>query len=98
LAGGDYDEFALWIDPAAGDAGTPDALSSFAGSIDRVDPLGIRAANLDAGDLFLFDALTYGTTGSDGVPAPEPDTGLGVSLGLVALAWRRRGSRLRPKR
>ncbi len=85
-----YDIFDLWVNPAAVDP-TPDATSAFTGSLASFGMLGMRSANLDANDDFLFDAVRYATTWQEVVPVPEPSTGVLFALGLALLAARRRG-------
>jgi uncharacterized repeat protein (TIGR01451 family) len=67
-----YDRFAMWVNPAFTDSGTPLGTSSDTGSISSLIDLGLRSANLDAGDVLLFDALTLGTQWADVVPPPPP--------------------------
>lgn len=87
-----FDVFDLWVDPAAVDP-TPDATSAFTGSLASFSVLGMRSANLDASDDFLFDAIRYATTWQEVVPVPEPSTGVLFALGLAVLAARGRGPR-----
>lgn len=86
-----YDVFDLWVDPAAVDP-TPDATSAFTGSLASFSVLGMRSANMDATDDFLFDAIRYATTWQEIVPVPEPSTGVLFALGLALLAARGRGA------
>lgn len=83
---GNYSNFDLWLNPIFADDGTPDA--SFAAGnagISSVTRIGIRTANLDAGDALLVDNLILATSWKEVVAAPSavPEPG---SLALAGLA------------
>ena len=71
-AGNTYDRFSLWVNPAFGDSGSPLGTSADTGTLASFLDLGLRSANLDAGDTVLFDAVTLGTQWDDVVPPPPP--------------------------
>ena len=84
-APGNYSKFDLWLDPIFADLGTPDASFSGTAGISSVTSVGIRTANLDAGDALLVDNLILATTWNEVVAAPNavPEPG---SLALAGLA------------
>ena len=68
-AGNNYDRFSLWVNPAFGDAGTPDVTSAGAGDISSFLNLGIGTANLEAEESIFIDEVCIGSTWEDCVPA-----------------------------
>lgn len=70
-ASGLYDRATLWVNPEtlAGEPVTS-LTSSSAGDIAQISEIGLRAANLDAGDRVLVDRLRIGTTWAD-VATPD---------------------------
>jgi hypothetical protein len=100
-AGNDYDRFDIWVNPTAGTAGAPDLTATGVGSISGFDTIGIRTANIDAGDTFWVDELRYATDFTTAT-VPEPSTGLLLASGLIALGRRRSSARsrhrVRPRR
>ncbi|WP_439536026.1 PEP-CTERM sorting domain-containing protein [Methyloversatilis sp.] len=91
-AAGNYTNFDAWLNPTAGDLGTPDA--SFVGNsgINQITRVGIRTANLDQGDNILIDRVVLATTFREAIGQPIPEPGaLGLlGLGLAGMAFMRR--------
>ena len=105
-----YDAFEMWVDPTLADPVGDRTASNFGYAIDDTgntslnsfSMIGMRSANLDAGDVILIDEFRLGTTMQDvlqgglGEPppmVPEPVTMAGLALGIGCLARyiRRRG-------
>ncbi len=85
----------IWIDPNAGDAGTPDAVSLYTSSgLEENRSLGIISSltmvseRLDLTDAAWYDEFTLGTTWGDVIP--EPTTMVLMSIGGLALIRRRK--------
>jgi hypothetical protein len=86
---GDYDAAALWIDPTAGDLGTPGAqISGFSMTISPTT-LGLRSVNLVTGDDIDLRDIVVTDDFASAIPEPTT-TGL---LGLAGLALLVRRSR-----
>jgi len=96
-AGSAFDRLDLWVNPAAGASGTPDATATGAGAIAGFDTIGVRTANVDAGDTFWLDELRYATSFADAVAGgsavPEPSRAALLATGLLGLALARLGRR-----
>jgi len=94
--GANYNRFSLWVNPDAGDAGTPDVTATVAnGNTTNFLRLGMRIANLDANDVVFVDEIRAGTTFADVVPTtapntPEPAAYVLVSIGLIGFGVIRR--------
>jgi hypothetical protein len=91
-AANDYDRFDLWVNPTAGDSGSPDATSSGGGNTSSFGTIGLRGVNIDGGDSFWIDEIRYAST-FESATAPEPSSSLLVMSGLIAMALRRRSPR-----
>ena len=87
---GYYSRFDLWLDPLLGDFGTPDASFAAPNGLAKIDYVGFRTANLDAGDLVLVDDLQLSTTWNEALRVPSPATIGLFGLGLVGLGAIRR--------
>jgi hypothetical protein len=70
-AGNVYDRFSLWVNPGAWQSDTPLVTAQGTG-IASITHVGLRTANLDAGDALVFDELKLGTTWNDVVPLAVP--------------------------
>jgi hypothetical protein len=92
---GNYDRFALWVNPGSGDANSPQQTSTADSGFSTISSLGWRLVNLDNDDQVLINNLTLGGSWDDVVPAeviPEPST-YAVILGIMAIGiavWRRK--------
>lgn len=82
---GNYDSFAMWLNPALGDLNTPDAIMTGPTGISQVSYIGFRSANLDSGDALLIDGLQLSTTWKEALRVPEPGTVALLGLGLLGL-------------
>lgn len=93
-AGNDFDRFDVWVNPTAGASGTPDLTATGSGTLSSFGTIGLRTANIDAGDAFWIDEIRY-TSSYASATTPEPSTGVLLSVGLAALAACRRRQRPR---
>lgn len=66
-----YDRVSLWVNPGAWQSEQPLVTAQGTG-IASITHVGLRTANLDAGDALLFDELRLGTTWNDVVPLAVP--------------------------
>jgi hypothetical protein len=83
---GNYDHFALWVDPAYADSGSPDATSTGDSGFSAVSSIGWRLVNLDTGDQALINNLKFGETWGDVVEViPEPST-YALIMGVVVIS------------
>ena len=87
---GSYTKFDLWLDPIFGDLSSPDATFTGSAGISQITHVGLRAANLDSGDVVLVDRLRLSTTWNDALRVPEPATLALIGLSLVIIAGLRR--------
>ncbi|GAA5157267.1 hypothetical protein [Viridibacterium curvum] len=87
---GNYDRFDLWFNPDAATAGAADASFTGNSGLSSLQWLGLRSANLDAGDTVLIDRLRIGTTWADVSPVPEPAAPLLAGCGLLLFMCLRR--------
>ena len=90
-----YDTYGLWVNPAFGDAGTPESLSTGASNISEFTNVGVRSHQINsngaAADDLRFAALSIGTTWADVVPVvPEPASSLLTVSGILVLMGLRR--------
>ncbi|GAB2902752.1 hypothetical protein GCM10027046_34960 [Uliginosibacterium flavum] len=92
-AAGNYDGIQLWFNPTASDS-LASADASFSGNsgISSFSAIGLRTANLDAGDSVSVSNLKVGTAFADVSPVPEPSTTamLLAGLGMMGFIARRR--------
>ena len=91
-----YNRGEIWIDPNAGDAGTPQAVTLYTGagtetsrSLHTISSLTMVSERLDPTDVFWLDEYNIGTTWGD-VVVPEPMTLTLLAAGAVVLLRRRR--------
>lgn len=90
-----YDTYGLWVNPAFGDVGSPESVSTGASNISEFTDVGVRSHQINDGgaapDDLRFAALSIGTNWADVVPVPEPASSLLAFSGVLALlAMRRR--------
>jgi len=75
---GNYDRYALWVDPAADDFASPDDTATGSSDISSFTTVGIRSVNLTGDDSINFAALRLGTEWTDvvegAVPPPPTET------------------------
>lgn len=89
---GDYDTASLWINPTAGDLGTPDqTITGFAMSISP-SPLGIRSVNLAVDDVINITDIVVSDdfASASAIPEPSAMTLLGLTGCLLMLRRKRR--------
>jgi hypothetical protein len=90
----DYDKISLWVNPGAGDEGSPDAVNTgvSTASIDAIDVLGFRAgAALTSADKILYDEVLVSDTWGGAIPEPTTVGLLLGAAGALILLRRRRG-------
>lgn len=90
-----YDGVRVWLNPTAADTASSWDYSftrSASNSLASITSLGLRGANLDAGDSVTVSNLALGTTFADVSPVPEASTlsMLLAGLGMVGFIARRR--------
>ncbi|HSI37310.1 MAG TPA: hypothetical protein VK986_27225 [Tepidisphaeraceae bacterium] len=103
-AASNFTSIDLWVNPVL-DAGNnltfPYVSAALSPGVTSIGSLGIRHANLDAGDTFLMDEIVFGTAVGDVVPGavglnvPEPSSVLLAAAALPLLARRRRWREVR---
>lgn len=79
-APGNYDSFAVWLDPVLSDLASPGAVFKGDSGIAQVSHVGFRVANFDRGDILLFDDLRLTTTWNEALPEPTSLALLGIGL------------------
>ncbi len=90
-----YDTASIWVNPAVGDAATPQAVSTVGDSfVSTISYAGFRlGGSLDDGDIFLFDALVLADSWNSALSViPESNSSpalMGVGIVLLALSYRR---------
>lgn len=90
-AANNYDSFALWVNPSAGAANSPDATATLGVGLSSFTTVGVRTTTLDTGDSILFDYLSLSTTYSDAIGAvPEPGSMMLLASGGALLLFLRR--------
>lgn len=92
-ASANYNRYALYVNPAYGDDGTPAALFSGDSGLDTINLFGMRSVNFSNGLTITVDELRFGEDWASVVPIPEPGTiiaGGCLVLLLGLFEWRRR--------
>jgi hypothetical protein len=84
-SGGNYNSFAVWLDPVLSDLGSPDALFSGNSGVSQLTTIGFRTANLDSGDAVSLDNLRLSTTWNEALSVPEPATLALLGMGLFGM-------------
>lgn len=90
---GNYDGIQLWFNPNASDTlATADVTTSGTSSLNSFSMLGIRTANLAAGETVSLKNLSVATSFAEVSPVPEPSTTamLLAGLGMMGFIARRR--------
>ncbi|WP_043589032.1 PEP-CTERM sorting domain-containing protein [Geminisphaera colitermitum] len=85
-----YNSASIWVNPAYGDASTPDSSVTGTGTnITSINTIGFQFQNMTStgSPEYLIDGLVIGTTWADVMPAPVPEPSTCAALaGLAALA------------